>query len=1263
MAKKKLTETDKGFSASSIQEETAEVPQRRAARPKKPSPEKGGKSAAGAADSAASRREIKSSRNRSVKKSQAKMAEASESLTETPAAVAAESATSRAETKSSRNRSVKKSQAKTAEASENLTETAAAAVAAESATSRAETKLPRNRSVKKSQAKTTEASDNLTEAAVAGAADSAASRREIKESPRNRSVKKSQEKTSEVSENLTETPAAVAAESATSRAETKLPRNRSVKKSQAKTAEVPENLTEKTVADAQIPTELGEASENLTEKTVADAQIPTETAENGHETGFTVDRLSAKTSKGRWQPKALPKRAPFPLTHSYIEDEPDRLAQAMDREAQETGAEYDLGSPHRREDVKSLRALFAPLHIERGWQNAHARSCRGVDYRNLYPPARILERKIGEIRSQAQFEHLKEKYSGLALAAKKDLSPAVKERRAPAERRRPFISRAVFEAFLARVRAPGMMDYFEAQILRRQRESLVYWYDAPTYSRPAPGAVLRYAPPQLRTDPSNHSHYMRKHADDAPDGAPAAAMPESAPANPRIVSVLAMFDAPIRPYASKKEDRALWGAEHASYHQGRVTRFITDWMRNLDLIVEGIHGGPFDAKLAKLFVNRFERIMRVDLGAARNQGVSLPDCDFQERFGLDDAEMIILWILVAVEADNIARSIFEASWGTQRIAPQMCPWYLMQMLSTGASERSALLSCLAPSSRLVSLGLIRVTPNMAPTMALYYEIGVCEQIRNVFCGIESLSAYSALYAELQKPHFSDDTYMAPSHAKALDIIKNFAERPNISTVGNLERENLNFIPSMAFLVEGLPGSGRATLVKIIASKLGRSVIVVHTSQLTNLMSGECNDVLRSIFVDATILQAIVCLKDCASLLTDERLASILAYHLSRSPVVCALCVDLGVKTLSAIEPYITFKSKMDADLRDTAASMWRQHVGLPLSNTDAVDPDLLSQQLALQPFQIQKATKLAYYSTNFDASDRVEITNEKLERAAAVQVTKNIGNLAFVSDPEITLDDVIVSEDIMTKIQQIIGSAINRRRVLYEWGLSRRIRRGTGVIALFDGEPGTGKTHSAEAIAKALGLSLMRINIATMVDKYIGETEKNLTTIFEQARPDMQLLLFDEADSLFTKRTANVSKSNDRYSNMSINVLLQLVERYEGVSILTTNLKNAIDPAFERRITYKVYFPMPKKPERERLWRYMCPPEIKTSEPIDYEWLSELELSGGEIKNAVLTAAFRAATQGILLDSEILYDSGVSEASAAGRVMRRYDENNDNMFS
>ena len=903
--------------------------------------------------------------------------------------------------------------------------------------------------------------------------------------------------------------------------------------------------------------------------------------------------------------------------------------------------------------------------VEAPWNNANVRFLMYANYRLLYPSTTRLMRTAGVVVSRRDYELLKRRNSGRPTAAPQDLAPALQD--ATRQRRagvRLPMSPLRRQRLCEWLRASEVMAQFEVNLTEFNRYQLAQWFVDRSVVAPVPGEDYLYTPPQMRSNPGYHSYYLLLHADDN-GNEPQFLLPpqETLELDARIASVLEMFDAPLRPFVYPSSDRDACYHAHVVSHVARMTGLIGDWIRCLDLINDGVHGGPFDLPLSKLFIDRFERIMTVDIAAAAQQGFALPDREFQERFDLNNGDLIILWILVSIELDSNVRNVFDESWRNQRIMPVMCPWFLLQMLASNASERAALLDTVSPSSHLVSLGFIRITPNTSPVMGLFFELVVAEQIKNAFNGIRSLSIFPSLFAELLTPHFSDDTFMAKVHLKALDIVQNFINRPNLSSVANLERENLNFIPSMAFLVEGLPGSGRATLVKLIASKLDRPVIVVQGFHLTTLAAGECDDILRAIFVDAMVMQAIICIKDSSSFLTDERLAATLARHLARFPVVCALCADLAVKTLPVIEPYITFKSKMDADLRDTAAAMWRQHVALPFSDTGAIDVELLSQQMALQPFQIQKATKLAYYSTDFNSSDLVEMTNDKLERAAAVQVTKNIGNLAFVSDPEITLDDVIVSDDIMTKIQQIIGSAINRRRVLYEWGLSRRIRRGTGVIALFDGEPGTGKTHSAEAIAKTLGLSLMRINIATMVDKYIGETEKNLTTIFEQARPDMQLLLFDEADSLFTKRTSNVSKSNDRYSNMSINVLLQLVERYEGVSILTTNLKNAIDPAFERRITYKVYFPMPKKPERERLWRYMCPPDIKTAEPIDYEWLSDLELSGGEIKNAVLTAAFRAATKGVLLDSEILYDSGVSEASAAGRVMRRYDENSDDMFS
>ena len=917
----------------------------------------------------------------------------------------------------------------------------------------------------------------------------------------------------------------------------------------------------------------------------------------------------------------------------------------------------DRADEYEGDDTVVAARWAEQARAEAPWNNANVRL--------LYPPTTPLMRTVGVVVSRRDYELLKRRNSGRPTAAPQDLAPALqnvtRQRRAGVRLPMSPLRRQQLCEWL---RASDVMAQFEVNLTEFNRYQLAQWFVDRSVVAPVPGEDYLYTPPQMRSNPGYHSYYLLLHADDN-GNEPQFLLPpqETLELDARIASVLEMFDAPLRPFVYPSSDRDACYHAHVVSHVARMTGLIGDWIRCLDLINDGVHGGPFDLPLSKLFIDRFERIMTVDIAAAAQQGFVLPDREFQERFDLNNGDLIILWILVSIELDSNVRNVFDESWRNQRIMPVMCPWFLLQMLASNASERAALLNTVSPSSHLVSLGFIRITPNTSPVMGLFFELVVAEQIKNAFNGIRSLSIFPSLFAELLTPHFSDDTFMAKVHLKALDIVQNFINRPNLSSVANLERENLNFIPSMAFLVEGLPGSGRATLVKLIASKLDRPVIVVQGFHLTTLAAGECDDILRAIFVDAMVMQAIICIKDSSSFLTDERLAATLARHLARFPVVCALCADLAVKTLPVIEPYITFKSKMDADLRDTAAAMWRQHVALPFSDTGAIDVELLSQQMALQPFQIQKATKLAYYSTDFNASDLVEMTNDKLERAAAVQVTKNIGNLAFVSDPEITLDDVIVSDDIMTKIQQIIGSAINRRRVLYEWGLSRRIRRGTGVIALFDGEPGTGKTHSAEAIAKTLGLSLMRINIATMVDKYIGETEKNLTTIFAQARPDMQLLLFDEADSLFTKRTSNVSKSNDRYSNMSINVLLQLVERYEGVSILTTNLKNAIDPAFERRITYKVYFPMPKKPERERLWRYMCPPDIKTAEPIDYEWLSDLELSGGEIKNAVLTAAFRAATKGVLLDSEILYDSGVSEASAAGRVMRRYDENIDDMFS
>src|SRR5690606_4172637 len=184
--------------------------------------------------------------------------------------------------------------------------------------------------------------------------------------------------------------------------------------------------------------------------------------------------------------------------------------------------------------------------------------------------------------------------------------------------------------------------------------------------------------------------------------------------------------------------------------------------------------------------------------------------------------------------------------------------------------------------------------------------------------------------------------------------------------------------------------------------------------------------------------------------------------------------------------------------------------------------------------------------------------------------------------------DLILPDDSLEEIREFIARVRHRRRVYEEWGFSRKLAKGLGLSALFAGPPGTGKTMVAGIIADELALDLYQIDLSRIVSKYVGETEKNLANVFDAAEAGHAILLFDEADSLFAKRT-EVKSSVDRYANLEVNYLLQRMEAFNGITILTTNLDSSIDDAFRRRISFRVDFPMPEVEDRERLWRAMLP--------------------------------------------------------------------------
>jgi SpoVK/Ycf46/Vps4 family AAA+-type ATPase len=218
----------------------------------------------------------------------------------------------------------------------------------------------------------------------------------------------------------------------------------------------------------------------------------------------------------------------------------------------------------------------------------------------------------------------------------------------------------------------------------------------------------------------------------------------------------------------------------------------------------------------------------------------------------------------------------------------------------------------------------------------------------------------------------------------------------------------------------------------------------------------------------------------------------------------------------------------------------------------------------------------------------------------------------------------LVLPDLQTQTLHQIASQVRHRMKVYEtWGFAAKGRRGLGVSALFAGESGTGKTLAAEVLARDLGLDLYRIDLSAVVSKYIGETEKNLKRVFDAAEEGGVLLLFDEADALFGKRS-DVKDSHDRYANIEVSYLLQRMEAYQGLAILTTNLKSAVDKAFQRRLRFTVSFPFPDAGQRAAIWSRIFP-ALTPTQDLDFAKLSQLNVTGGSIRNIALNAAFLAA--------------------------------------
>ncbi len=308
---------------------------------------------------------------------------------------------------------------------------------------------------------------------------------------------------------------------------------------------------------------------------------------------------------------------------------------------------------------------------------------------------------------------------------------------------------------------------------------------------------------------------------------------------------------------------------------------------------------------------------------------------------------------------------------------------------------------------------------------------------------------------------------------------------------------------------------------------------------------------------------------------------------------------------------------------------------------DGLTVEELAAKFRFSPRQIELACRQAVGLAGLEGEGT--ISSREMHQCCYRQVVHKLGDLASRVRPAYGWDDVVMPEDQKRLLQHACGHIKFQHKVYYDWGFDRKITYGRGLSILFAGAPGTGKTMCAQVIANELNMEMYKINISQIVSKYIGETEKNLQAVFAEAKRSNCVLFFDECDAIFGKRS-EVKDAHDRNANVEVAYLLQQIEEHDGVCIMATNLIGNIDAAFMRRITYVVHFPFPDAAMREEIFRRTMPAQAPLSDDIDWGFLAEkFELSGGHIKNIVLSAAFLAALEGEDIGMSHLLRAAVGE--------------------
>ena len=690
--------------------------------------------------------------------------------------------------------------------------------------------------------------------------------------------------------------------------------------------------------------------------------------------------------------------------------------------------------------------------------------------------------------------------------------------------------------------------------------------------------------------------------------------------------------------------------EKAALYYATNAEHIADELKKLDLLLKisscssaggsRRQKGGGDAANARQELENLGNIISEKTKRSMDAGVFLGFPALSKLFGLSPFEQDMMLTCLAPEVSEKYETDYR-SLETNQGCHKPTKGFIISLLCSVEADPLEARPFFRPGSAVFSTGMLEecqcIQPKENHLSCTFFKMD--QRILDFIQGIESMDARLTGVVELVTPTDDIDALIMDERAKSQ--LKNLITHEIAQNTGSSQRLAVNLC--------GPYGRGKKEAALSLCSILQCNLMLIDLS-LFHEAGEEFEATMRIAFREG-LLQAALYFYNFDHF-TEERLGPFLRK-------IGLVNSEFGWLTFFGTEKPLQldrfFRNTVTRTILLPPASLslrqtaWNHSLTRSSVNFESHWPSRLAMHSDLSPFQVERAVASAELQASMDGNPAA-VSLDDLKNAAREQYIHKLDTLSQKIVPANQWNDIVLPTKTKEQLREICTWVEQRHKVMQEWGYGNKFSYGNGVSALFHGPSGTGKTMAATALAGRAQLDLYRVDLSQLVSKYIGETEKNLKTIFDEAAKCHAILFFDEADALFAKRT-DISDAHDRYANMETSFLLQKIEEYDGVAILSSNLKRNIDQAFLRRLKFLVEFPFPDKASRLDIWKSNSPEEAPLAADVNFDFLAEkFSLSGGNIKNILLNGAFLAAGAGGEIKMEHLLAATKREYEKIGKT-------------